>query len=79
MTKDDVAEFYIGLGFKEDRYGNLKQKTENGEMRIKFQKTSFRREAKPTGCSLWINQSAKPMYYSQLEVNPDTNKLRKKV
>ena len=26
MTKDDVKEFYIGLGFKEDRYGNLKPK-----------------------------------------------------
>jgi len=75
MTKQEIKEYYIGIGFSEDLYGHLQRKTFDGSIRIKFQKTTFRREAKATGTKLWINISSRAMYYSKMSIHPESKKL----
>ena len=70
MKKEELESFLTRKGYKKDRWGHYHK----GYIRYKIQKTSVRIEGKKTfGWSKILSY-----YYKNIEINPETQKIRRK-
>ena len=69
MKKGELENFLSGKGYKKDR-GHYHK----GDIRYKMQKTSVRIERKLS--SGWFKLFS--YYYKDIEINPETQKIRKR-
>lgn len=70
MEREELEGFLCGRGFKRDRWGHYHK----GSIRYKMQKTSVRIERKLS--SGWFKLFT--YYYKDIEINPETHKIRRK-
>lgn len=70
MKKEELESFLSKKGYKKDRWGHYHK----GDVRYKMQKTSVRIERKIT--SGWFKLYS--YYYKDIEINPETRKIRRK-
>jgi len=72
-----AMDFFLDLGFRPDRYGNLKKTTGKGKVyRVKFNPNKLRYEIKivhGSGDSSWVRIASG--YYSKLSIDSKTGKL----